>query len=103
MAEVEKKHMVHFKQWECEVVKLSYQQDDSIALQLINDPDGPIATATVYLKDLPLKGDLVWIKTWSENEGIFEALEEAGIIMNFFREVDVNGFGSKAKLAKVLI
>ena len=99
---------VKFMHWECDVVKTKYQVDESIALKLTHPEDGPIATATVWLENYPITGeykkDHCWIKTWSENEGIFEALVEAGIIEEVkCGSINVNGFGSLAKMAKVLI
>ena len=99
---------VKFMRWECDVVKSKYVVDDSLALELTHAQDGPIATATVYLSDFPIwsehKHELCWIKTWSENEGILEALIEAGIVEKVSHpSVDVNGYGSKAIMVKVLI
>lgn len=37
--------------------------------------------ATVFIDAQPLREQsLVWIKTWSENEGVFEALAQASVI-----------------------
>lgn len=46
-----------------------------------NDPeDGePLFTATVYLDEPPSEG-CVWLKGWSENEGVPQALYDAGIV-----------------------
>lgn len=99
---------VKFLSWECDVVKSNYVADDSIALELTHPEDGPIATATVYLDEWKIsddyKKDHCWIKTWSENEGILEALIEAEIIEKTdCPSIDVNGWGSKAVMVKVLI
>lgn len=95
---------VQFKQWLCDVNKLNYGENDAIALTLTNPEDGPIATATVCIPDLPLPTkDHTWIKTWSENEGMLEALVEAGIVEDEGVELQMNEFGSMAKLVKVLI
>ena len=93
---------VKFMQWECDVVKCHYK-DGSIALELTHPEDGPIATATVFLEDLQLKDGYVWIKTWSENEGIYEALLEADVIGKSITDYPVNGWGSVALMVKVLI
>lgn len=99
---------VKFMRWECDVQKSHYSVDDSIALELTHPEDGPIATASVYLEDYaivdPYKKDHCWIKTWSENEGILEALIEAGVVEKAqCASIDVNGWGSLAVLVKVLI
>ena len=40
----------------------------------------PYGTATVNIPDIPLKSSEVLIKNYSENAGMFEALERAGIV-----------------------
>jgi hypothetical protein len=52
--------------------------DGSIALRLF-DAEGPIATATVWLPTPPQEG-CVWIKDWSENEGMLASLVAAGVV-----------------------
>lgn len=61
--------------------------DGSTAIQIF-DLDGCIeATATVALPDrTPDKGN-VFIKNWSENEGMYNALVEAGVIGEKVRDV----------------
>lgn len=71
---------VRFKQWDCLVRKRQYDNGRS-ALQLIDAEDGsPIATATVNLPDEPLGQNLVFIKDYSENEGMLDALVAAGVV-----------------------
>lgn len=59
-------------------------QTGELAIQLISrHEDGweePWATATVALWDTPARPNHVWLKTWSENDGLVELLESAGII-----------------------
>lgn len=102
------KMKVRFKEWDCDVKISKYSVNNQIAITLTHTEDGPIATATVYLEQVLLSKQLIddkvtFIKTWSENEGIFEALLEAGIIQDLHDQFDVNGFGSIARLVKVLI
>ena len=47
------------------------QQVYTVCLAGSPDPDGNLA---------PIRENHVWIKEWSENEGVLEALVEAGII-----------------------
>lgn len=91
--------------WECDIEKENYSANNAIALELTHPEDGPIAVATVCLPDVNvvLETNQTWIKTWSENEGILEALIEAGIVKHGNLHVDVNGFGSMAVLVTVLI
>ena len=58
-----------------------------IAVQL-KCPDGePLCTATVNLPDDSIKDGYVFLKGWSENEGLPEALEEAGMVKLTGRKV----------------
>jgi len=44
----------------------------------------PYMTATICDPDMDIKDDEVIIKNYSENEGILEALEDAGIIQHSY-------------------
>jgi hypothetical protein len=46
---------------------------------LLDQGGEPLATATVWLPTPPADG-CVWIKDWSENEGMFDSLVSAGVI-----------------------
>ena len=94
---------VKFKDWLCTVYIAEYPVSDGrTAIQLNDAEDGmPIATATVNLPDLSLEPDHVFIKGWSENEGMADALIEAGIIGPEVRKVPT-GFVS-ATVHKLLI
>ena len=51
----------------------------SVDIQGLSDIGEPLFTATVALDELPNEG-CVFLKGWSENEGIPEALVQAGIV-----------------------
>jgi hypothetical protein len=71
---------VRFKQWDCLIRKLRYDNGRP-ALQLVDAEDGsPIATATVNLPDVALGRNQVAIKNYSENEGMLDALVAAGVV-----------------------
>lgn len=71
---------VRFRYWVCVVQKGQYGNGRP-ALKLIDAEDGsPIATATVNLPDVPLGTNQVAIKDYGENEGMLQALTEAGIV-----------------------
>lgn len=71
---------VQFKDWRCRVQKGRYTNGRT-ALQLVDADDGePVATATVNLPEVELAPDEVLVKSYSENTGMLEALEEAGIV-----------------------
>jgi len=64
----------------CVIEKHRYS-NGRLALQL-HDPETweNIMTATVNLPDHHLDENRVLIKNWSENEGILEALQQAGVV-----------------------
>jgi hypothetical protein len=74
--------------WDCYIEEEQYR-NGRIALQLLSARTvaedelfrgEPIATATVNLPDEPLPEGQVFIKDWAENEGIYAALVEVGIV-----------------------
>lgn len=52
----------------------------------------PFARLTVNLPDQHLNEGEVFVKDWSENQGLVEALVEAGYLIPTGREVYVDGF-----------
>tara|TARA_R110000803_G_scaffold3216_1_gene10892 strand:+ start:2973 stop:3329 length:357 start_codon:yes stop_codon:yes gene_type:complete len=98
-------------------IDLKKYASGNTAIVLIEDiPCGQvIAKATVNLHEHPRRtqswadieglederGELVWIKGWSEGEGMLEVLAEAGVVEDLNTSMDVNDFGSKAHLARL--
>jgi len=79
-----------------------YYNNGRIALELLDPDDGEIqATATVNVPEFPLKDGYVLLKGWSENEGIPEALEKAGVV-RLTKHTVQTGF-VKAQVAKLLV
>lgn len=72
--------IVQFKEWTGKIEKGRYG-DGSIALKLVDTNDGSqIAIATVSVPNrYPPEGH-VFVKNWSENEGMVAALESAGVV-----------------------
>ena len=71
---------VHFQKWDCEVVEATYMNGRR-ALRLVDALSGePIATATVNLPDVEIPEGCVAIKDYFENDGMLDALMEAGIV-----------------------
>jgi hypothetical protein len=63
------------------------------AIQLIDTYDNePVCTASVNV-EAPLNHDEVVIKNYSENEGVYEALLEAGIINEAHAQITVGYAG----------
>lgn len=72
---------VKFMHWTCNVEFHNYRDNNRIALELTEVGTGePIATATVNLPRVPLEPNEVIIKDYSENNGMYQALYEAGIV-----------------------
>ena len=66
-----------------EMVRTRFAEYDNgrIALRLLlHDTGEPELTATVNMHEHDLPDGHVFIKTWSENEGVLDALIEAGVI-----------------------
>lgn len=69
-----------FREVRCSVVELYYGNARK-ALQLNDIETGErFAMATVDIPNYPLPDNHTFIKTWSENMGIFQSLKDAGII-----------------------
>ena len=93
-----------WKQWNCKPVITKYH-DGRTALQIVDANDGStIATASVNMKGHlpPINDGAIYLKTWSENEGLAEALEEAGIVKFTGFEFPVNQWGSIARLVHIV-
>lgn len=95
------KHKVKFKKWNCIVRKSNYFDNGRIALSLVDKDGDEVATATVNLPDEQIGEDEVFIKDYSENEGILKALQEAKIVGPVIESVST-GFVSVQK-CKLLI
>ena len=79
MKKAEDGHIVDFAGFKCRVVKAQYG-NGATALQLVDAEDSsPIARATVNIPEVELGENEVIIKDYSENEGMLDALVEAGI------------------------
>ena len=81
--------------------RLEWDGDEDI----VNIYEIPYFNTMVCIEFMRSHPNLVWIKTWSENEGIHQALLDAGILVpnqnEIDLEVDVNGYGSKAILSTI--
>lgn len=98
---------VRFKRWNCVVTKSKYMDNDRIALVLTEEETGePVATASVNVVDYKMSDttveDYTFIKNYAENEGMLQALIEAGIVQDTKIEWPLSQWVS-ANLVKVLI
>lgn len=81
-------------------VQFSVHEDGSTAIVILSEDGEPEARATVKLPVSPPSRDFVWLRDWSENEGIPEALSAAGVVVltDIRREC---GMGCSALLARL--
>lgn len=71
---------IKFKEWDCILVPGQYSNGrKAISLQDINNHE-PITTGSVNIVDIPCPDDCMFIKDYSENEGMANALITAGFI-----------------------
>lgn len=74
------KPVIQYKEWESEVVFAPYMDNGNTAIQLSDPETGEhISTSTVNLGAI-FPQNVVLIKDWSENEGMIDALHQAGVI-----------------------
>ena len=93
---------VQFKEWDC-ILETAIYQEGSPALCLIDANDGePVATASVFLIDKPLEKGQIYIKESSENEGMTQALVDAGVV-KVIRTETIGGHGALVVLCELLI
>ena len=74
--------VVQYKEWPCRLKYGFYAVGNGrIAIQLIHAETGElVSVATVNLPHVALRHDEVLIKDYSENEGMLEALVNAGVV-----------------------
>lgn len=72
---------LNYKGYECVLRFSKYQHGNRTAIELYDANDGDrVAVATTNLPDEPLGEDEVFIKDYSENEGMVDFLVKEGII-----------------------
>ena len=90
------KPKINFKNWKCFISLGYYNAGSRLAIQLLSDEEDadkgvfygePIAVATVNIPELQLKDNEICIKNYSENEGMIDTLQKAGLITEVKREV----------------
>lgn len=92
---------LQFKRWTCVLKFDRYAHGGAVAIRLIDAEDGgPVATATVN-PSTPIPASHVAVKSWSENEGMLEALVAAGIVEDTGRRIPC-GYTSAA-LCRLLL
>lgn len=73
---------VKFKKWNCVAIFSRYVNNDRISIRLIEEETNePIATASVNLTEIEgITDNEIAIKDYGQNEGMVNALRNAGII-----------------------
>ena len=71
---------VKFKEWLCTVEKSAYGNGRTALILRDAQDGGQVAVATVNLPGVSAGPDEVFIKDYSENEGMYAALEQAGVV-----------------------
>jgi len=80
---------VHIKSKHCNedvILRFGFYANNTTAIQALSLQGEPMFKATVALNEKPAEG-CVFLKGWSENEGIPEALVKAGIVRLTGRKV----------------
>lgn len=84
---VDKPLEVKFKRWNC-ILEFGEYNNGRTAIELIDKRNGePVLVATVNVPQEKLADDEIIIKNWSENEGVLDVLQKAGIVGEVIRKV----------------
>lgn len=85
------------------IEQFQYQHGGTTALTLTNE-EGPIADATVNLPEAVLPdGAGFWIKDYSENTGIAQALIDAGVIVQCGDALSIGPYGVRVVPARLVV
>ncbi len=68
-----------YKGEDCEIWKTHYHKGNRVAI-FLSDKGEPVATCSVNIPEQPLAPDEVFIKDYSENEGMVDFLVAEGIV-----------------------
>ena len=82
------------------VITQRAHSNGSTALVLLTADGEPLTRATVETAEQPAEGN-VFIKDWSENAGLLEALQGAGVVGPVIRDVPA-GFATAKEVALLI-
>ena len=72
---------ITFNKFKCIIILDKYQPTNQNHMKLIDEADGlPVAIASTNIPDQYQASDEIFIKSWSENNGVRKALIDAEII-----------------------
>ncbi len=105
--------VVTFRNWKCKVIFAQYENGNPAILLRDIEDNAPIATSSVnivrdwmYDKKAKASDELpknqCYLKTYSENAGMLEALEEAGVVKSLGTSIKLNPHGDTAPLVEIL-
>ena len=81
-------YIVEFQGWMCNINISKYRNNDRTAIELTELGTGePVAIATVNIPEENIEADEVIIKSYSENQGMYEALLTSGFISPSIRTI----------------
>ena len=91
---------VRFGRWLCDVVFRQYG-DGSTAIILNASGGQRVAVATVALDSRPPEWH-VFIKTWSENVGMLEAMVAAGVLVDTGKRIACGQYDAQAAICRLV-
>lgn len=80
---------VNFKGNKCIVKKTKYTNNDNLALVLIDKDSYELYAKVTINLDEKQEEDVAYVKDYSENEGIFDCLDEAGLVKEVIKVSEV--------------
>ena len=70
---------IKFKRWNCTVFPTFYVTENRKAI-VLKDNEGVVATTTVNMPGYPCEEDQIYVKDYSENEGMLQTLIDNKIV-----------------------
>lgn len=80
---------VKFGQWNCVIKKTKYVDNDNLALVLLDKEDSSLIAYVTVNTGAKFPSDIAAVKNYSENQGMLEAITEAGLVEEVITEIPV--------------
>jgi len=81
--------LINYKGWDCVIAEGSYRNGRKYMILQESETGQPIARITLNLEEVPIMDDMIIVKDYAENEGIYKALLAADIIEECERKVSI--------------
>lgn len=91
---------VKYKKWNCIIEWSIYSQNDNIAIILLDEKTKELVTFATTNTSEKTDWTKIQVKDWSENEGIWQALVNAGVIEDKVIRTIASGY-VEVKVAKL--